>query len=118
MRIYNTSKSTDIATDARAATGFWSRLVGLLGRSSLRPGQALVLEPCRSIHTAFMRFEIDVIYLDRSQRVVKLVPALKPFRLSGALRRATAVIELPSGTIANSRSAVGDHLVFRLPSSA
>ena len=112
MLIENASKGTELATSAQAAVSFRSRLVGLLGRSSLPPGSGLMLEPCRSIHTAFMRFEIDVVYVDRLRQVTKIVPGLKPFRLSGVLRGAAAVIELPAGAIACSRTDVGDQLMF------
>lgn len=112
MRIINTTRGTELARDARIARGYWSRLVGLLGRSSLPAGEALVLEPCSSVHTAFMRFAIDVVYYDRERRVVKVVPKLRPFRMSGALRASCSVIELPGGTVAGSGTAPGDQLEF------
>jgi len=112
VRIRNTTRGTELASDARAARTFWSRFIGLMGRSSLRPGEALVLEPCTSVHTAFMRFAIDAVYTDRSWRVVKLSPNLKPFRVSGVLRGGYATIELPSGTIASTGTAPGDQLVL------
>lgn len=112
MLIRNSTRGTQLASEAHAASGFWSRLIGLLGRSSLPAGEALVLDPCSSIHTAFMRFAIDVVYVDRSGQVVKVVPKLKPFRVSGVLRGASSVIELPSGTIASSGTAPGDQLIF------
>jgi hypothetical protein len=88
-------------------------MVGLLGRRSLQPGEGLIIEPCKSVHTAFMRFAIDVVYFDRSWRVTKVVPALRPFRLSGALRAGHAVIELPSGTIEETGTQPGDRLELR-----
>ncbi|MCH7811450.1 MAG: DUF192 domain-containing protein [Chloroflexi bacterium] len=112
MRIRNVTQGTEVASEARTARSHWSRLVGLLGRGSLRPGEALLIEPCSSVHTAFMRFTIDVIYLDRAQRVVKVVPRLKPFRASGARNGAHAVLELPSGTIERTGTSVGDELAF------
>ena len=112
MRIYNSTRATELASAARAARTFWSRFIGLMGRSSLRPGEALVLEPCTSVHTAFMRFAIDVVYTDRSWRVVKVSPNLKPFRVSGVLRGGYATIELASGTIAATGTAPGDQLVL------
>ena len=112
MRIRNVTRGTELASVARTARGFWPRLVGLVGRSSLQPGEALVLEPSSSVHTFFMRFTIDVVYVDRSRRVVKAVSALQPFRISVGPRGARSVIELPSGTIAVTRSAVGDELTF------
>jgi uncharacterized membrane protein (UPF0127 family) len=113
MRILNVTRGTELANDARVARRFWPRLVGLLGRSSLHRGEGLVIEPCRSVHTAFMRFAVDVVTVDRSGRVVKVVSYLKPFRLSATLRSAYAVVELPICTIAESGTAVGDQLAFR-----
>jgi len=112
VRIHNRTRGTQLASEARSARTYWSRLVGLLGRSSLRPGEALVLDPCSSVHTAFMRFAIDVVYVDRSRQVLKVCPGLKPFRLSGVLRPGCSVIELPGGTIASTGTALGDQLVF------
>ena len=112
MQIHNATRGTKVADDARHARSFRLRLVGLLGRSSLEPGEALLLDPCTSVHTAFMRFTIDVIYLNRARRVVKVVPELKPFRVSGMLRGAHSVIELPCGTIVKAKTEVGDQLAF------
>lgn len=112
MHIHNVTQGTEVANAARAARSYWSRLAGLLGRGSLRPGEALLIEPCSSVHTAFMRFTIDVVYLDRAQRVVKVVSRLKPFRASAARNGAHAVLELPSGTIERTGISVGDELAF------
>lgn len=77
-----------------------SRGKGLLGRDSLADGSGLWIVPCSSIHMFGMRFAIDVIYLDRSQRVVKMVRDLKPWRLSAAWG-AHSVVELPAGALAS-----------------
>ncbi len=87
-------------------------MVGLLGRRSLPAGEGLVLAPCSSVHTAFMRFPIDVVYLDRGGRVLKTVQGLKPFRLSGMLRPGCAIVELPEGTIEATGTAVGDRIAL------
>jgi uncharacterized membrane protein (UPF0127 family) len=116
LRITNATRGTELASRALAARTFTSRLVGLLGRSRLEAGQGLVLEHCNSIHTAFMRFAIDAVYVDREGRVLKTVPDLKPFRVSGVLRGARSVIELPTGTIADTNTAAGDELVFETAS--
>ena len=118
MRIDNVTRGTELANSARAARSYWARLVGLLGRSSLKPGEALLIEPCNSVHTFFMRFAIDVVYLDKSHRVVKAVSALRPFRMSMGAKGAHAVIELPSGTIASTQLAVGDELAFESTAAA
>jgi len=112
MRVHNVTRGTEVAGEARVARSYWSRMVGLLGRSSLAPGEGLIIKPCTSVHTAFMRFTIDVLYVDASGQVVKAVPELKPFRLSGARRGAHSVIELPKGSIASSSTVAGDQLAF------
>ena len=82
---------------------------GLLGRSSLSPGEGLWITPCEAIHMFFMRFAIDAIFLDRHKRVVKISSRLKPWRLAGSLR-AKSVLELPAGTAEATGTQVGDQL--------
>jgi uncharacterized protein len=74
----------------------FARMRGLLGRSGLSSGEGLLLRPAASVHTAFMRFTIDVVFLDRDLRVVKVVPELVPWR-TAACRGSRAVLELPAG---------------------
>jgi uncharacterized membrane protein (UPF0127 family) len=78
------------------ADGMFTRMRGLLGRSGLDEGEGLLLRPSPSIHTFFMRFPIDVVFIARDGEVVKVVPAVKPWRMSSA-RGAKAVLELPAG---------------------
>ena len=77
----------------------FARLRGLLGRSGLSSGEGLLLRPAGSIHTAFMRFTIDAVFLDATDRVVKVASALRPWR-AAACRGARAVLELPAGEAA------------------
>ena len=112
MRITNETRETLLADRAFEARGFWPRLVGLLGRSRLEAGEALLLDPCTSVHTAFMRFTIDVVYLDHNGIVVKTSPRLRPFRVSGILRGGRSVIELPAGIIESTGTAAGDQISF------
>lgn len=88
----------------------WTRLKGLLGRDSLLSNEALVLSPCNSIHTFFMRFTIDVIFMDSSGKVLQLYHHLKPNRLTRIHWRAKEVIEVPSGTIEQWEIKLGDIL--------
>ena len=76
-----------------------ARLRGLLGRSDLPAGEGLLLRPAGSIHTAFMRFPIDAVFLDRVDRVLKVARELPPWRMAGC-RGARAVLELPAGEAA------------------
>jgi uncharacterized protein len=69
---------------------------GLLGRDGLAPGGGMLIHPAPSVMTFFMRFPIDVVFLDREKTIVKIVPALKPWRTASA-RKAVAALELPAG---------------------
>jgi uncharacterized protein len=73
-----------------------SRLRGLMGRRALAPGEGLLLTPSPSIHTWFMRFAIDAVFLDSELRVLGVKPELRPWRVAGR-RRTRAVLELPAG---------------------
>ena len=110
MRITNRTRGTLLASDAREARTFLSRLVGLLGRASLAPGEGLVIDPCSSVHTGFMRFAIDVLYVSRDGEVLKIAANMKPFRASALARARCYVIELPSGTAAATSTAAGDEI--------
>lgn len=88
-----------IADKAKIAEDFKSRSVGLLNRVSLEEGEALVIKPCNSIHTFFMKFPIDVVFLDKRGTVVKLVKSLLPWRLSACIPNGCMVIELMSGSL-------------------
>jgi uncharacterized membrane protein (UPF0127 family) len=95
---------------AVAATPF-RRLKGLLGRVRLEPGEGLLIRPTSSIHTFFMRFPIDAVFLDRELVVRKVVPRLQPWRIAIA-RGAKSVVELPIGEAARREVAVGDRLLI------
>jgi uncharacterized protein len=85
------------------------RLRGLLGRKCLGAGEGLLLRPASSIHTLFMRFPIDVVFLDRELEVVKVVPELGPWRLAFG-RGARYALELGSGEAARRGIAAGERL--------
>jgi len=91
-----------------ARTG-WSRFVGLMGRRDLPGGAGLWIEPCNSIHMFFMRFAIDVLFLDREGRVKRVLLRLRPWRVSPIVFGARTVVELPAGTLTD-RSLVGKKL--------
>lgn len=80
------------------ADGFWSRLRGLQFRPMLTPGTGLLLIPCQSIHTFFMRFPIDVVTLDQDARVLEIRPQLLPWRTFVPKSKPWAILEVPAGT--------------------
>lgn len=83
--------------------------------ASLSHGEGAVLIPCNSIHMALMRFAIDVLFVDRSNTVVKIVRDLGPYRVSLGGRKAHSAIELPAGTLQTANVSVGDTLEFDPP---
>ena len=87
-----------------------SRMKGLLGRSELRSGEGLLLRPASSIHTFFMRFPIDAVFLDGGLHVLQISDELRPWR-AASRRGAHAVLELPAGESARRGLEVGDKLV-------
>lgn len=111
--VENVTRGVVVAGDAEIADSLWSRFRGLMMRSpaSFGPGAGLLIDPCSSIHMFFMRFPIDVLYVDRSDRVVRAQRGIKPWRV-GPLRTKGAryVVELPAGTIDKTGTQVGDHI--------
>jgi uncharacterized protein len=88
-----------------------TRMRGLMGRRALEPGSGLLLRPAPSVHTFFMRFAIDVAFLDREGRVLKVVPELRPWRVAGC-RGARQVLELAAGEAGRRGVGPGDRLLW------
>lgn len=87
------------------------RIAGLLKHTQLQVGEGLWIVPCESVHTFFMKFSLDLVYIDRKRVVCKTVSNLAPWRTSMYLA-AHSIVELPAGTIAASGTCKGDQLVF------
>ena len=98
-----------VALEVDVASTRATRRRGLLGRESLSATEGLLLTPCKAVHTVGMRFPIDVIFIDRDGRAVRIVPSLAPWRIAMSAR-AKAVIELAAGQAAASEIRVGDML--------
>jgi uncharacterized protein len=92
-------EGTVVCEHCLLAETMFARLRGLLGRSGLSLGEGMLLRPAASIHTAFMRFPIDAVFLDRENRVVKVAAELAPWR-AAACRGSRTVLELPAGEAA------------------
>jgi uncharacterized membrane protein (UPF0127 family) len=112
LALINVRTGVPLATTLEPAFDSTTRNKGLLGRSSLAPGTALVLAPCNSIHTFFMKFPIDLLFVARDGRVLKLRERVPAWRLALS-PRAFAVIELAAGTVATHETQRGDVLVVR-----
>jgi uncharacterized membrane protein (UPF0127 family) len=111
MRIMNRTRGTVVAEAAETAGSSQSRRKGLLGRDGMAPGEGLWIVPCEAVHCFFMKFPIDVLFLDREKRVKKVLAALKPWRI-GVCLAAHSVLELPAGQAAATGTQPGDQLEF------
>src|SRR4051812_49386215 len=98
VALVNERTRAEIAADVEVAFTRATRRRGLLGRDALDPQAALMLTPCLAVHTAFMRFPIDIVFLDRDGCAVKLVSNVRPWRMA-ASRRAHSVVELAAGSL-------------------
>jgi uncharacterized membrane protein (UPF0127 family) len=112
MHIINQDRGKSLATDGRLANTFWLRLRGLLGKKSLSEGEGLVLVGEKSIHTLFMKFPIDILYIDKDYRVIRVDENMVPYRLGPFVTKSAYVLEVPVGTIAATNTKVGDQLKF------
>ena len=108
--IRNLSRGTVVATDVEWALTPQERMRGLLDRDGLDPGSALVISPCNSVHMFFMKFAIDVLFLNSEGVVVRAIEGLRPWRLTRVYFSARHTVELPLGSITASKTKKGDKL--------
>lgn len=101
-----------VARNSEVAESFVRRGVGLLGRSGWPDSDGLLITPCSSIHCFFMKMPIDVVYLDRENRIRKIIPALKPWKMGPLDLKAHSVLELPAGNLASLGLKEGQLLTF------
>ena len=109
-RVKNLRNQNVVVENLEMAQTFWARLRGLLGRQEFPAGQGLLFEKTNSIHTFFMNFPIDVVFLDRNMVICSAASELKPWRLLPPVWRASYCLELPSGTLKQSDTRKGDQL--------
>ena len=89
----------EIAKDVFVAKSFVSRLIGLMFKSDIKNGDGLLITRCRSIHTCWMNFSIDVLFLSKNLEVISVIENMKPWRLTWIYPRATQVLELRAGSL-------------------
>ena len=109
---FNRTRGREVASRVVKAADGKSRARGLLGRRAMAPGEGLWIVPCPMIHTFFMRFPIDVLFLDRGLKVVRVMENLRPWRLSPWVWRAHSVLELAGRALGGCVKA-GDQLEMR-----
>ena len=109
----NTTRDQWLARRVQLALGLWQRTRGLIGHAPLQAGDALLICPCRGVHTCWMRYPIDVVFVDQAGVVVGCCSELRPWRLSRVYGAASCVLELPPGTISTTGTIPGDTVAFR-----
>jgi len=106
----NLTKGNVVASRLVVARTASARRRGLLGRANLEAGEGMLLVPCRSVHTRGMKFAIDVVFIDKTMKVVEIRPAVRPGTWSNTCWKARSTLELAAGAAAAKRLEVGDHL--------
>jgi len=109
----NVSRGHVLADRVRSADSFGSRLVGLLGTRGLAEGEGLWLSPCSSVHTFFMRYAIDVLFLGRDGVLLHGL-SLRPWRMSRVIWKSHGVLELPFGALSRTNTRPGDRIDLKV----
>lgn len=109
-RIKNQDQADLLIPQLEQANEFLSRGKGLLGRKKLEPDQALWIKPCNNIHTFFMKFPIDCVFLDKKMQISQICENVKPFRIVGPYWKAKSVVEFPAGSAEKWKLKLGDQL--------
>jgi uncharacterized protein len=111
-RVTNSTRDAVLAQRSAKATNPVTRGVGLIGRRGLPDGGGLIIQPCNSVVSFFMRFPIDVVFLDKDLRVIHMIHSMPLWRSSKIVRGSKLVIELPAGTLTNTKTSIGDAITI------
>ncbi len=111
LLVRNVTRGKILASAAGVANTSETRRTGLLKHTSLPPGEGLWIVPTEAVHCFGMKFDIDVLFLDKGKKILKLRENMKPRRIA-ICWRAKSVLELPAGTISATGTLVGDQLEF------
>ena len=99
MRCFNPKTQEVFADNLTLNDTYFSRLIGLMFKKDLPAGSGIILKPCTQIHTCFMRFNIDVVFLDEDLKVLHVIENMKPWRISPLFLKSKYTVELPAGTL-------------------
>jgi|SRR6266700_3614330 len=111
LTVRNATRHVELGRKVRFAASLIDRAIGLLLTPDLRAGEGMYLSPCKSVHTFFMRYPIDVLFLDSEGTVLKQ-HTLRPWRISGWQAQCRGVLELMDGTLSRTGTQVGDRIEF------
>lgn len=111
-KLVNLSNETVVASNVNEAFTFFKRLKGLMFTDKLCSGSGLHIKPCQSVHTYFMKYAIDILYVNASGVVVAIDEDLQPGKIGRRCKEAVAVVELPVGVVKATKTEVGNELKF------
>jgi uncharacterized membrane protein (UPF0127 family) len=110
MKAFNIRNGKQLADNVTVADDLFKRMKGLLGRDNLLDGEALWIKPCMSIHTFFMKYPIDIFFLDKRKRIITTIRNMQPNRLTWIYPNAVSVLELPAGVLQTTDTRIGDEI--------
>lgn len=113
IEIKNITKKNTILSKGIIADSFFTRLKGLIGRKELGIDEAICIKPCKSVHTFFMSFSIDVVFIDRNGFVCEIVKNMEPYKVSEYISKASYVIEFSAGNADRFGLEIGDIIELR-----
>lgn len=112
IKLINTNNNQIIGNKISYANTPYRRFIGLMGKKSLEDGEGIFLTPCNSIHMMFMKFPIDIIFLDRKNKILHITENIQPWKISRIVFMAQSVLELPVGTVQKTQTKIGDILTI------
>jgi len=110
MKAYNVRNSKELSNSVAVADSLLKRMKGLLGKKEMLNGEALWIKPCISVHTFFMKFPIEVVFLNKRNQVIATIRNLQPNRITGFYFKSTSVLEMPAGVLEATDTRVGDEI--------
>ena len=111
--LYNVNKDNLVLENIKLANGFLQKFKGLMGQKSLHKSEGLMLLSCNSIHTCFMRFPIDVVFLNINHEVIAMKKGVRPWRMVNFVKKAYITLEMTEGTIEYKNIELGDLLIMK-----
>ena len=112
VRMMNDDRDACLGDRIRVADRWWPRLRGLIGHPEPHEGQGLFIRPCQGVHMQWMRYPLDIAFLDEAGAVIALYHELRPWRFSRTHRDASAALELPAGTLCKTDTQIGDRIIW------
>lgn len=110
LLLFNKSNKNVIVKKLSVADGFWSRMKGLMWKKDLAEDEGLLLVPCNSVHSMFMRFPIDLLFLDRELKIIRIIERFKPWKATPIFRDCHQVVEIKAGVASKKGVTVKDEL--------